>query len=411
MKADKICKTVVTTVLVGLLIYAGMGNVASANSGSQSVAVQSDEITVLINGVKQNFPQPALMKDGSTLVPMRAVFEALGATIKWDQATQTVTATKGDTTIMLMIGKPTAFVNGKAVALSVPGQIINESTYVPLRFVGEALGNKVGWDGDTYTVTIEKAADRGSGTVVQAPGQSNNGSGTVVQAPAGTHKSVRDSYVVAGLDIVYGNHTYGVKNQQEYDQVMKLAKEAVAQAQSQYKTVNDLPSGWVRYFNGERPTTRDSSATASERELGFAEDTIGTLVNNGATLDQLLVVYQASEAYRSLSNNVQVSDSGDASPVSAYDHIVLKYSDCDSESQASSLVYDLLGVENAVMGSSNGVTGHTDVYIKLGDVWFKKGTAATGATKVNMSKIPASYEIVSQPINYKITPGKGITSK
>ncbi|UUZ83196.1 copper amine oxidase N-terminal domain-containing protein [Paenibacillus sp. P26] len=403
MKADKICKTVVTTVLVGLLIFAGMGNVASANSGSQS-----DEITVLINGVKQNFPQPALMKDGSTLVPMRAVFEALGATIKWDQATQTVTATNGDTTIMLMIGKPTAFVNGKAVQLSVPGQIINESTYVPLRFVGEALGNKVGWDGDTYTVTIEKAADSGSGSVVQAPGQSNNGSGTVVQAPVGTHKSVRDSYVVAGLDIVYGNHTYGVKNQQEYNEVMKLAKEAVAKAKEQYKTVNDLPSGWVRYFNGERYTGEiGPNLNSSDYALVSADGAIGTLVKNGVTLQQLLTIYQASEAYGYLSKDVKASDEGDASPVSAYDHIVLKYSDCDAESQASSLVYDLLGVENTIIAGGN----HADAYIKLGDVWFKKSTAgaAVGATKVNMDKVPASYWVISQPINYKITPGKGIT--
>ncbi|WP_165867584.1 stalk domain-containing protein [Paenibacillus pinisoli] len=67
--------------------------------------------------------QSAIIKNGSIFVPLRGVFEALKADVKWDQATQTVTATKGNTTVVLTIGKTTATVNGKTVTLAAKAEI------------------------------------------------------------------------------------------------------------------------------------------------------------------------------------------------------------------------------------------------------------------------------------------------
>ncbi|MTI80826.1 MAG: MBL fold metallo-hydrolase [Firmicutes bacterium] len=107
------------------------------------------------------------VENGTTLVPLRAIFQSLGASVDWDGNTQTVTANKGQITVKLQIGSDTAYKNGQVVPLRVPGKIINGSTMVPLRFVSESLGAKVDWDGATQTITIT------SGTI-SAPTQTDN---------------------------------------------------------------------------------------------------------------------------------------------------------------------------------------------------------------------------------------------
>lgn len=107
---------------------------------------------VLVDG--QELDVSVSMENGTTLVPLRAIFQALGATVNWDGSTQTIVANKDQTEVKLQIGQKTAYRNGESVSLEVPGKIIKESTMVPLRFVSEALGASVGWDGSTQTITI-----------------------------------------------------------------------------------------------------------------------------------------------------------------------------------------------------------------------------------------------------------------
>ncbi|MFX4261222.1 copper amine oxidase N-terminal domain-containing protein [Pelotomaculum propionicicum] len=114
----------------------------------------SGAIKILINNVEQNFPQAPVMINGRVMVPLRSIFEALGAEVKWDAQTQTVKATKGSTTIELKIGDSTAYKNGQSVILDPPAQIVNGSTMVPVRFVSEALGCKVDWESASQTVII-----------------------------------------------------------------------------------------------------------------------------------------------------------------------------------------------------------------------------------------------------------------
>ncbi|MDH7577857.1 MAG: WG repeat-containing protein [Bacillota bacterium] len=97
------------------------------------------------------------MEQGRVLVPMRAIFESLGAEIVWDEATRAVTAIKGGTTVKLTIGARTAYHNETPVALEVPPVIKNGRTLVPLHFVSEALGAGTYWDGKTQTVRIVTA--------------------------------------------------------------------------------------------------------------------------------------------------------------------------------------------------------------------------------------------------------------
>lgn len=122
-------------------------------TGINSVSA-SQGVTIYINGEKQSFSNQALIESGSTLVPLRGIFEALGAEVIWNQKDQSIDASKGNTKIWLKIGSNNAKVNGNNVTLTVPAKIINGNTLVPLRFISESLGENVKWDQATRTVYI-----------------------------------------------------------------------------------------------------------------------------------------------------------------------------------------------------------------------------------------------------------------
>ncbi|WP_333870351.1 stalk domain-containing protein [Desulforamulus putei] len=100
---------------------------------------------------------PVMLENGTTLVPLRAIFETLNAIVRWEPADKTITAVKDDVTIVLQIGSTSAYRNGERVSLQVPGKIVNNTTMVPLRFVSESLGAEVHWIDSTQTVVINSA--------------------------------------------------------------------------------------------------------------------------------------------------------------------------------------------------------------------------------------------------------------
>lgn len=112
------------------------------------------EASVQINGVKKSFPQKPLLTSGRVIVPMRTIFQELGAKVTWDQKKQQVTAVKGDTTLVLTIGSKKATINGKTVTFDTPPQLKGYHTYVPIRFVSEALNAQVGWNSKQRLVSI-----------------------------------------------------------------------------------------------------------------------------------------------------------------------------------------------------------------------------------------------------------------
>ncbi len=104
-----------------------------------------------------SYGQKPVIVNGRTLVPLRAIFEAMGANVNWDDATRTVTASRGDTTISLAIGSDQLYVNGEAKTLDVPAQIINNNTMVPVRAIAESFGCEVNWNDEARRVYIEEA--------------------------------------------------------------------------------------------------------------------------------------------------------------------------------------------------------------------------------------------------------------
>jgi hypothetical protein len=111
-------------------------------------------VQVELNGRPMALSVEPIQVVNRTMVPMRSIFEALGARVQWNASTQTVTATRDATDIQLTIGELVAQVNGQAVALDVPAMMYRGSTMVPLRFVSESLGADVRWNEATQTVSM-----------------------------------------------------------------------------------------------------------------------------------------------------------------------------------------------------------------------------------------------------------------
>ena len=127
---------------------------AAAVMTHTAAVADAPEVSVRLNGGLLNFDvQPQIIEE-RTMVPLRAIFEALGATVEWDQATQTVTSVRDDTTIKMTIGSSTMYINGKAQELDVAPLIIDERTLVPVRAIAEGFGASVNWDQDRYCVII-----------------------------------------------------------------------------------------------------------------------------------------------------------------------------------------------------------------------------------------------------------------
>jgi len=122
-------------------------------------AYGADEVTVMVNGKSVVSDVPAVNVSGNIMLPFRAIFHSLGVSdsaIKWNQNSRSIEVRNGNTYLFLVIGNAGALVNEKLLTLNAAPYIENGRTYVPIRFVSEALGADVKWNGTTKTVTITK---------------------------------------------------------------------------------------------------------------------------------------------------------------------------------------------------------------------------------------------------------------
>lgn len=114
----------------------------------------ADEIAVKLNGEYMQFDVPPILENDRTLVPFRAIFEALGCDVEWDDDNQTAIGIRNGKTIMLPIGDAMAKIDNEGMFMDQPAIVVNDRTMVPLRFVSEALGANVEWIDETNTVVI-----------------------------------------------------------------------------------------------------------------------------------------------------------------------------------------------------------------------------------------------------------------
>lgn len=142
-------------ILMTAVLILSLGQVVSA----------AQVIKVFIDGTEQNYEQSPVLQNGTTLVPLRDLFESLGGQLFWDKDSQTAHVTKGKTCLSVQINNTSATVsdydpdgdacnNPRIVNLNVSPKIINGKTMVPLRFASEYLGAEVLWDQKNSTIQV-----------------------------------------------------------------------------------------------------------------------------------------------------------------------------------------------------------------------------------------------------------------
>lgn len=150
---SKIASCFNTTVPI-LAAANGIADPSLISPGQRIYVPLRDEVTIRVDGRRPTLSTPARVVNGTTMGHVRAVAEALGATVQWDGAAQRITITKGDTVITMTIGSTTATVNGSPRTLNVAPFLVESGSQVPVRFVAETLGATISWDPDSRTVSI-----------------------------------------------------------------------------------------------------------------------------------------------------------------------------------------------------------------------------------------------------------------
>jgi len=115
---------------------------------------------VIIDGQAVTFDVAPVIDNGRVLVPLRAIFEQMGAKVSWDDATKTATAAKGEVTVIVKLGSTSPTINGAVKTIDVPAKLVEGGRILaPLRFVCEAFGGVVSWNQDTYVASVDTTGE------------------------------------------------------------------------------------------------------------------------------------------------------------------------------------------------------------------------------------------------------------
>ena len=216
-------KEIITMLLgFGLTISTVMGANIKLNINNQPIAT----------------PVSPTQENGTTLVPLRVVSENLGASVGWDALTQTITITKSDTVIKLVLDSKDVTVNGEVKQLSVAPKSINGTTMVPIRFVSENLNSTVDWKNGTVFITSSDSQQ--TKDYYQYKGKSYK----IIEVDGGDRSGIRQKNVA--VDIGYGDRVYwGLTN--EYGQLVYVLADEIILQDDNTEPVNS--SG--RYYDDE----------------------------------------------------------------------------------------------------------------------------------------------------------------
>lgn len=137
-------KKLILTVIIAVLALSAMMCVAYADG----------DISVYYNAAEISFDVKPQIINGRTMVPIRAIFEKMGAAVEWDQATSTATCIKGDTIVKMTVNSDVMYINGEALKMDVSPVVIDGRTLAPARYVAEAFGATVEWSQKNNAVVI-----------------------------------------------------------------------------------------------------------------------------------------------------------------------------------------------------------------------------------------------------------------
>lgn len=186
-----------------------------------SLAMAADEISVNVNGQAVVMDQKPVIQNGRTLVPLRAVAEALGCQVAWDDANKTASFTQGDVMAIVTVGEDYIIVGdgvyNEKIPVDAPAVIINSRTMIPLRALSEGFGYDVEWDAQTKTVNISLKS-MGSNDTDSADEQQKADTGTNIAGKVDAYAKILQG-TVSIIDAVEYNSDEYTKLKDELTQI------------------------------------------------------------------------------------------------------------------------------------------------------------------------------------------------
>lgn len=238
--------------LISLLTI--VATLSASASAFANVTVDVDNTPVLFDAA------PRILYN-RTMVPVRAIFEKLGATVNWDPALRTATAQKDGKEIALTIGSNTLRVNDRYIVMDTSAMILENRTFVPARFCAEAMDSTVGWDAATRKVSIDSTkkpdiqyykrfSNQKMAIMYPEDWYVDTSFGDMVFIDNQSSKSsAKGMGIIMISDIDYGDMTFEelVKSKHEF-----LTEDSSLQVLENYPTtVNGCPANYMKYKDTE----------------------------------------------------------------------------------------------------------------------------------------------------------------
>ncbi len=151
-------KKIVSFILTMAILLTAL-SACAASTDCVTIVLQIGNSQMRVNEKAQALDCEPVIVNDRTLVPIRAVIEAMGGNVLWEQETKTATLNYGDDEIKLTIGDTTAYLNDEPNVLDTAPAIINDRTMLPIRFIAESFSFEVTWNNETREITIEKLTE------------------------------------------------------------------------------------------------------------------------------------------------------------------------------------------------------------------------------------------------------------
>ena len=142
-------KKFISILMVGILTLGSLCTTAFASE---------DIVRVYVNG--EILPKYGKLHDGNSVIPMRAFLEKIGFSVSWDDSIKTVTAKKGESVMTVKADTDILYVDGNKVEMPCPAAVIDGTTYLPVRAIGESAGYKVDWLPATSSAILSDGSDK-----------------------------------------------------------------------------------------------------------------------------------------------------------------------------------------------------------------------------------------------------------
>ena len=250
-------KRVLAAVLAALFMLSFMTACGAENQiekpREQTVSMQIGNPKMTVSGVEKDIDEngttPVVVND-RTLLPVRAVVEEMGGKVLWDEETQTVTLTRGENEIQLVIDEKTALLNGKETELDTAPVVMNDRTMLPIRFIAESFGYTVSWDEETQTVTLTKKAAEEETPAVQPDGETTAKTLVVYYSATGSTKAVAEMIadkLSADIFVIEPSDPYESADLNYNNSSSRVSKEHDNEALRKVDLKVNTPENWEQY--------------------------------------------------------------------------------------------------------------------------------------------------------------------